>query len=184
MMSLRMRRLLPLTTVAMACVIAVAFAVANNGAHADSPKVSALSGQGVPLPAALKDSSFGQMVLDPDDAHPVKTESRTRFFLAAGKSERICLLADGTSAGPGQHTWGLCAPIRSIGTQAPWVGRVDDSKKTSLVAAILPDGYSRAVMGKRTVTIKNNVLVEEVSSKGQTVQFQGEGVKTRTQRIG
>ncbi len=180
-MRLQLWRLLPLTVV-MACVVALTSAIAESGPHGDSPKVSALSGKGVPLTAALKESSFGQLVLDSNAAHPVRTESRTRFFLAAGKSERICLLADGTHAGPGQHTWGVCAPIRSIGTHAPWVSRVDS--KTSLVAAILPDGYSRAVMGKKSVDIKNNVLVEKVSSKGQTVRFEGDGVKTRTQRIG
>lgn len=170
--------LVSLAVAATAGVVVVGSVVAERSDDG-VPSVSALKSAQTPLPKVLRESSFGQMVRDPSAAHLAGERFDTRVFLARGKDNRLCLLADAES---GKHAYGVCAPSRSLATRVLWVARV--GSRASLVAAIVPDGYTRAIVDGEAVPVRNNLFVEKLSVKGQDVRFEGPDVRTRTQRLG
>jgi hypothetical protein len=128
------------------------------------------------LPAELL-RSFAAPVFALPIGVPVGELDGYAFYFIIGRGDNVCLMGL-RGSGASAQDFGACGSRELLRKNVIWVSR--RAGRSSDVAGILPDGYSKVDSGAASATVANNVFLMRVRSGTRRVEATGEGVRLRT----
>lgn len=148
-----------------------------------TPTLSALDqerGAADALPASILELPVADYFLDPALARNVGKFGDNTYYLIPGTAGNVCLIFVGPDFGAGTspESGGTCATLADAVTSGVYLIGLD-SKGTSTVAVVAPDGISSVSAGGVSAKVSNNVAVFATSDSSE-LQFVNDSLKRST----